>query len=194
MQDFINEINWEIPKISKRTVFKILVWLKLRYKKYSKIWLWKRDWEKFNISERQMTYFIDLLIQTWHLLIDWETRTKKWFLCRVFKLSDYLKEELFKLKDKVFTKVDNLSERVKKWESENNTIDYIKNNFWFYKEKIWKKWFKYNGVIYVIPTKWEYENKIFDTTQNKIFTLFNFIKEIKRLDVVKTALLLNIIW
>ncbi len=194
MQNFIDEINSEIPKISKKNIFKLLMKLKWRFKKYNKIWLGKRDWQNYWISTRQMTYFIDLLINTWHLIENWKTRTKDNFICRTFKLSKYLIEELSKLKDYVLTKVENLSDRIKKWEDQNDCVNYIKNNYGFYKEKSRKKWFKVDWLIYVIHTYWNYENMIFDTTQNKVFTLFNFIKEIKRLYVLKTALFLNIIW
>jgi hypothetical protein len=174
MNNFIDEIHEILPNIPKKKIFKVLVWIKGRKLKYKNIWLWKRDWEKYWISTRQMTYIINLLVDTWHLEVIGSALVKKTFKCRVYKISSYLKDILANLKDVVLNKIDNLSDRIKNFELLNNCSDYINNTIWFYKIKYWKKYFTYNWVIYIIHNRWKYKDLIFDTTWNwKVFWLFN---------------------
>ena len=189
LQDFITEINWEIPKISKKRIYRIFCSLKWRVKKYSKFGIGKRDGIKFGISERQMTYFINLMTDYWFLEVSGETRGGRGFMCRLFTASEQLKEFFLQIKDVIITKVTNLTDRIAQWNKNTDWIQYL-STMVIIKRKYWENKFKYNWVKYVIP-RW---NKYIYNTQDQIWmNLFDFMDSIWDKNIIKTALQLNII-
>lgn len=165
MQEFIKEINWELPKISTRRIYTVLMSIKGRLKKYKTIWLGRRDWPKFNISERQMPKLINLLIDTWHLIEKWHTRGSRWFSCRVYELSDYLKRELANLKDYVKAKFEYI-----------NPVEYVKARF-AYKIKYGRIKFEVDWNKYMIALRGKYKNVIYDCTNNNIINPLKLWKQ-----------------
>jgi len=154
MQWFIQDIIWEIPKLTERKVYRIFCSMKARYKKYWNFWLGKRDWFRFWVSERQMQYFVNLMIDYWFLSIEDEVYSSRGFKCRVFKASKQLIEYLLKIKDYVlYTYVD--------------PVAYVKARF-TYKIKYSKLEFKVKWNKYIIHLRGRFKDKIYDVSENKI--------------------------
>lgn len=193
MQSFINDIIWEIPKLTEKKVYKIFNSIKYRQKTYKNLGLGKRDGIKYGISTRQMTYFINLMVDYGFLEVKWYARAKTGHKCRIFKVSKQLQVYLDQLKDYVFTKIDNLSAKIKTFCDYNNTITYVKGLAWV-KRKFKRYDFEYLWESYLVF--WEQEikrkNKILRKSDWKIMNLFDFIKESNWKSVYETALMLNL--
>lgn len=156
MNEFISEIIWEIPKLTEGKVYRIFCSIKARQKKYWVFGLWKRDGFRFWVSERQMQYFVNLMLDYWFLSIDSIVYSSRWFKCRVFKASKQLLWYLNEIKDyvkKVFTYVD--------------PIAYVKTRF--ITKKVWSKLkFKVHWERYIIHLRWRFKNVIYDIWNNCI--------------------------
>jgi hypothetical protein len=193
LNEFIKEIIWEIPKLNERKVYRVFCWIKARQKKYWTFWLWKRDGYRYWISCRQMTYFINLMIDYWFLEIKGHARSKTGHKCRIYKASKQLKTYLNQIKDYVFKKIDNLTQKIKWFCEYNNTITYIKSLSGV-KRKFKRYDFEYIWEYYLVF--WDNEiwrkNKILRKSDWKIMNLFDFIKETSGKTVYETALFLNI--
>ena len=156
MKEFIDEIIWEIPVLTEKRVYKIMCSIKARQKKYWSFGLWKRDWSRFWISDRQMQYFINLMLDYGFISVDGTTRSSRWFPCRVFKASEQLLGYLSQIKDYVFKKFEYI-----------DPIAYVKSMF-----SVVKKWsklvFKVSWIKYTINIYWKFKWVIYDTQNNCI--------------------------
>ena len=192
LQWFIQDIHEELPNLNTRAIYKIFCSMKGRNKKYWIFWLWKRDWAKFFISNRQMTYFIDIMIKYWFLEVSWEALSKGMFKCRLFKASKQLKEYFTQIKDVIVTKISNLSDRIKDWNNSQDITSYI-STITTITTKYRIKKFEYMWIKYII-WKNKYKNKILNTDTNKWLSLFDFLLEIKNEKVFTLAYNLWIVW
>jgi len=188
LQEFIKEINWLYPRLKPKAIYKMFCSMKGREKKYWIFGMGKRDWAKFFISERQMQYFINVMIDYWFLEIKWEVSSNRRFRCRVFKASKQLLEYFKQIKDVVLVKCSNLTDRIKDWNNSNDI-----SSFFTIQTKYRKQYFKYDGVIYIL-WKDRYKGVIYDTMNNKGIKLFDFINMIWDNNIIKTAIKLKIIW
>lgn len=153
---FIEEIIWEIPKLTEKKVYKIFCSMKERNKKYWNFWLGKRDGFRFWISERQMQYFVNLMLDYWFLSIEKEVYSSRGFKCRVFKASEQLKQYFICIKDYVFKKFEYI-----------DPVAYVKARFCVVKE--WSKLkFKVAWNRYIIHLRWRFKNVIYDVWNNCI--------------------------
>jgi hypothetical protein len=156
LKSFINEIIWEIPKLTERKVYRIFCSMKARQKKYWTFWLGKRDGFRFWVSERQMQYFVNLMINYWFLSIDSEVKSSRGFKCRVFKASKQLLNYFIQIKDYVATKFEYI-----------DPVAYVKARFII--KKVWSKLkFKVHWDRYIIHLRWRFKNVIYDVGNNCI--------------------------
>lgn len=190
MQEFIEEIHWLYPNLWTKAIYKMFCSMKGRDKKYWNFWLWKRDWSKFFVSERQMTYFINIMINYWFLEEVWNANCRG-FKCRVFRASNQLKKYFTQIKDVVVSKISHLTDRIKEWN--NQDIKSYLSSLVDIRRKWNKETFKYNWLKYVI-WKRQYEGIIYDTSENRGLNLFDFIQKITWKNVIETALYIKIIW
>ena len=170
MQEFIEDINSELPNLSTYRIYKLLNHIKFRYQYYGTFWLWKREWpKKLWISERQMTYFINLMINYWFLEVKKVIVWNRKFTCRIYKVSSYLKEIITEIKD--YVKVSNLSDKIKSWNNSQDTLNYLKGIVTL-KTKYNKTSFKLNGIKYTLWKWW-----ILNLDTNKMIWLFDLLME-----------------
>jgi len=156
LKSFIDEIIWEIPKLTQKKVYKIFCSMKQRNKRYWTFWLGKRDGFRFWISERQMQYFVNLMLNYWFLSIDSEVRSSRGFKCRVFKASKELLWYFKQIKDYVVKKFEYI-----------DPVAYVKARFTVKKEW-WKLKFKVNWNRYIIHLRGRFKDKIYDVWNNLI--------------------------
>lgn len=188
LQSFIEDINWEYPKLGKVAIYKMFCSLKGKHKKYNTFWLWKREGAKFFVSARQMQYFINVMIDYGFIDIVWETKGSRWFTCRIFKASKQLIEYFKQIKDVILTKVSNLSDRIKTWNKNQDISTYLSS---MVKIKKWR--FNYEWVKYVI-WKGVHNGKILNTDTKRGLTLFDFLLETNNKNIVNLAINLKIVW
>jgi len=185
---FIEDINETYPKLRKDKILKIFCSMKLRNKKYWVFGIGKRDWDKFCISQRQMQYFINMMIDYWFLSTSRKVRWSSWYICRVYKASKELLGYFTQIKDVVLVKCSNLTQRIKDFNNTNTfssmfkvevrgNVRFIKE--WWVKYKIWR------GV---------YEGKVYDSINNTWYNLFDFINFIWDNNIIKTCIKLKIVW
>lgn len=156
LKSFIDDIILEIPKLTEKKVYRIFCSMKARNKKYWTFGLGKRDGFRFGISERQMQYFVNLMLDYWFLSIDSEVRSSRGFKCRVFKASKQLLSYFIQIKDYVVNKFEYI-----------NPTDYIKARF--ITKKVWSKLkFKVSWNRYIIHLRWKFKNVIYDVWNNCI--------------------------
>ena len=153
----ISEIHELIPKLSEQKIWKILLTIKARHKKYWKIWLSRLEHVRFWTSERQIWYIIEVLISFWAMEKIWMVKAfSNWFKCNVYKLWQWFVKEL---------------EEVRSWIKKSfkyiNPTEYVKANF-KYKIKYNNIKFEINWINYVISLYWKYKWVILDTINRKI--------------------------
>lgn len=188
LNSFIEDIIWEIPKLTEKKVYRIFCSLKARNNKYSTFWFGKRDGARFGVSCRQMTYFINLMIDYWFLKMNWEAYTKWGHKCRVFKASKQLKEYFIDIKDYVFSGIKNLTEWIRNWNNSQDIASYLSTTVIIRKDR-----FNYEWVKYIIGKR-KHEWKIYNTETWRGLTLFDFLLEIYNENILNLAFKLRIVW
>ena len=174
MQDFLEDIQEMIPKITKRKAYLIVCTMKWRCEKYWSFGLWKRDGPRYGISERQMSYLIALLVDYWYIKVVAKIRGSRGFICSVYKASSVMKEVMAKLRQGLnwlCVAKGNLTDRIKQFNSSHNTFDYLRT--------LWKV--KYTKLIidarYIVHKRAKkYENWVYDSEKGSALTLFEFLR------------------
>ncbi len=184
MQQFLQDIQEILPKVTQRKGYVFLCSLQGRSEKYGKFWVGKRDGKKFGISERQMLKLIRLLIDYGFLTIEWEIKGTSGFKCRIFKASKALREIFNGIRGGI--NISNLTDRIKQFNSNHNTFDYLRNNWKVKGKKL---------IIedrYIVYNKWKYKDCVYDSQENTKLTLFEYLRNGE--DIIKKCLELKIIW
>lgn len=158
----LEEIQKNFPKLSENKIKKLLYSLKYRNQKYNRVWLSRIECTKFGISERQLQNFINFLREKWFLIFENHKKMNNWFYCNIYKISQFFRNELQKLKDYVKKKLEYI-----------NPLEFMKNRF-DYQIKCWIYKFKIDWNIYKISTKGRFANKIFSCYDNKIISPLYF--------------------
>lgn len=154
-------------EISERSLYKIFLAIKQRYKKYWVVGISRHEWERFGLSEMKLRIFIEKLRKDWKLQ-DYKVNKnrvkcmKKNFTCNVYKLSKEFIEFLEKVREftkPVFTYIKYTPEDV---------IEYVSS----FAKKKYNQWkFDINGIKYVVNERWKWRWKILDTQNQKIVSL-----------------------
>lgn len=161
LQDILEFLQENFPKINKEIFIKIIFSLKSRAEKFEFIWFSRKEFEKFKIWEsklQEIIYFLRdfwILEKIWTKVITPNGNTSR-HNCNLYKISDFFKKLLDNLE--FFTK--NIFEYV-------NPLEFAKKYF-SPKLKYWLWKFKVNWNRYFINTKWKFSWKIFWESENKI--------------------------
>ncbi len=151
-QELLQETN-----LTERKIWKLLLTLKTRYKKYKVIWISRLEAVRFGTSERQLQNFIYYLRNFWYIeKIRMVKGNNNCFKCNVYSLSDVLIEFLKDIKD-----------YVKKTFEYINPIEYVKARFTL-KKKYNKLKFKVNWNRYIIHLRGKFMNVVYDVWNNCI--------------------------
>lgn len=189
MQDFLENIQEIIPKITKRKAYLIVCAMKWRGENYWSFGIWKRDGPKYGISERQMSYFIALLVDYWYIKPVAKVRWSRGYLCTIYKASSIMKDIMASVRQGlnwVCKRVANLTDRIKQWNESNNAYDYLVNEW---KVKKWKLILQDGD--YIIDKKWRRLNIIYNTVNKSKISLFDYLRGTK--SVYEMSLILKII-
>ena len=184
MQDFLEDIQEIIPKITKRKAYFLLCSIKGRVEKYWKFGIWKRDGHKFGISERQMQKFIALLRDYWYINKVAQVRGSRGFMCSLYKVSSVMKEFFNEIRGGI--KTSNLTDRIKQFNSSHNTFDYLRG-YWVVK---YKKLIIDNR--YIVYNKWKYQDSVYDSQERKKLSLFEYLRW--ETELIKFCRDINLIW
>ena len=155
MQEELQDI---FPKIKPKQIWKLLITIKARIKKYNVIWLSRLEAIRFWLSERQMQSFIYYLRNVWAINKKW--MVKGWnncFKCNVYSLSEWFLEEINKIKDFVVKKFEYIE-----------PLEYMLARFNPVKHKYWKYHFIVNWNRYIINERGKYKWKIYWCEENKL--------------------------
>jgi len=186
MNEFLQDIQELLPKVTKRKGYLLLCSLCGRSEKYWNFWVGKRDWYKFNISERQMLKLVKLMIDYWFLEVTWEVIGSKGFKCRLFKASKTLREVFEWIRGKV--KLTSITERIREFNERTDIFEYLKFEY-----------LKGSGVVkYGTLRIWDYictrktRTHLLNIKTRENITLFEYLRGEK--DLIETCKELNIIW
>jgi len=188
MQDFLEDIQEIIPKITKRKAYFLLCSIKGRVEKYWKFGIWKRDGHKFGISERQMQKFIALLRDYWYINKVAQVRGSRGFMCSLYKVSSVMKEFFNDIRGGI--KTSNLTDRIKQFNISHNTFDYLRG-YWVVK---YTKCIIQDRYIVHKRAKGKYKDYIFDSEERKPITLFEFLRIYNNRTLIEQSRELGLIW
>lgn len=153
----VEELNDIFPHFTQIKIYKILLSIKCRYKKYWIIWISRLEASRFWTSERQMQYFIYYLREIKAInKIKMVKSFKNNFKCNVYSLSDWFKNWLEEVKEFIKKKFEYI-----------NPTEYVKARFPYKIEKNKLK-FKINWDRYIIHLRWRFKDKIYDVWNNCI--------------------------
>lgn len=154
--------------ISDRSMYKMLLAIKQRYKKHWVVWFSRLEHSRFWLSERRMYAFITALKKDRKLV---KVGEKKWnnnpYKCNIYKLSKEFIEYLESVKEfvkKVF---------IYQEYSADDVINYVSS---ICKLKHWQYKLNIAWIYYIIATRWRFRWKIYDTSQSKIISLITLQK------------------
>lgn len=176
MQELISQILKQNPNVSKNAIHKILFSLHGRNKKFGKVGLWKRDGEKFWISERQMTYVINSLIISGFLSISGKVKWTRWFLCNVYKIStENLNSLSSYIRNAATVTTTHISQRIKEFNDSltSETIRTFLESFWFKRKwsyLIWCMWWE--KILFSLQWK---RKALYLTRDNSSISLFDSV-------------------
>jgi hypothetical protein len=152
----LQTIQENFPNLTEKKIKKLLYCLKNRNRKYQRVWISRIECTKFWISERQLQKFINFLRDKWFLIFEKHKKLVQWFYCNVYRLSQFFRNELEKIRD-----------YVKKQFEYINPLVFMKNHFNF-TVKYWIYTFKIDWNKYKINTRGRFKDKIFSCFENKI--------------------------
>ena len=114
--EILNE--WQSRKISLFKVYWILSAIKWRHNKYWKVWLSKKEFQKFNITEARLYRIIKVLTSYWFLEFKETARNKSKQICYVYTIWKWFVDE-FILAVRQFSskwvKSTTITERITEW-------------------------------------------------------------------------------
>jgi len=174
---FTEEIHELIPKITKRKAYYLLCSMRGRYKKYWVFGIGKRDGKRFWISERQMSYFVKLLVDYWFLEKKREVIGSRNYPCAIYKASKALQEMFLQIRDGI--NVSNLTQRIKDFNESHNTFEYLRG-YWVAKRNkivIWER--------FIVSNRGKYSQYVYDSEREKKLTLFEYLRGDK--NVIETC-------
>lgn len=174
---YILENAW--LEIKKEKIINKIIWaLKGRFEKYKTVWISRKEFLKFWVSEKQMYLIIENLKDLWLINLVWyeNIKTSKYKAC-IYNISKVLKQVFWLLS--YFIK--DFNEKIIKFNKWN--IENILNNLWIKTFRNWriferKSKITFNKRIWVI-TDWK---------EDKHYNLFNFLKKtfsLKNIDLYK---------
>jgi len=157
LQEILELLQEQFPKISSKSLIKIIFSIKARDRDFDYIWLSRYEWDKFWVSQLQLRNIIEFLRDFWILEKVWMRKRKdKLFLCNYYKIADEYVDifrELEYFIKKAFDYID--------------PLNFVKT---FFRAKL--KWgyytFKYNGNKYQLATRGRFKNVIYSIADNKI--------------------------
>lgn len=179
-------------KISLFKVYWILSAVKWRYKKYWKVWLSKKEFEKFNITEARLYRVIKTLVSYWFLEFKETARNKNKQICYVYDIWKEFVEEFIKAVrnfSNKSVKSTTITERITEWCKKTDVIDFIEQQWALF-------WIKFKKRSQKMLEDLIYCNRklIRDFKNDKTYNLFNYIKKTCSISTYDLALKLNIIW
>lgn len=197
MQTIINEIydiinDKQYKKVSLYKIYWILLAIKWRYKKYWEIWISKKEFKKFKISEWKLYSIIKILIAYWFLEFKRTARNKEKQICFVYNIwKDFVEEFIIAIRNfsNNSVKLTTISEKITEWCKKTNIIDFIDEEWYLY-------WIKFKKRSQKKIEDWIYcnQNIIKDFKKDKSYNLFNYILEYTGFSCYELALKLKIIW
>jgi hypothetical protein len=155
-------------KIKNEQVINKIIWaLKGRFEKYHDIWISRKEFLKFWVTERQMYLIIEELKDLWLIKLNWYKRiiNNKYKIC-IYEISSVLKQ-IFWLLSYFIKDFNKKIIEFNKWDIEN-----ILNKFWIKTFNNWKL-FDRKSKITFSKRKWVITN----WKELKHYNLFNFLKE-----------------
>ena len=167
LQEILELLQDSFPKVSQKTLIKIIFTLKARESQFWLIGFSRYESDKFNIWERTLQKIIYFLRDFWLLEYKQKKLRTKWdFLCNIYTLSSDFVEMFRSLEfftKKIFEYLD--------------PIIFMKR-FFSYKLDLKKKCYKFkiNWNRYIIQTKWKFKWKIYWIEENKIINPFDLLK------------------
>ena len=153
----IEELKDIFPKLTEKKIYRLLLTIKARYKKYKVIGISRLEATNYWTSERQLQSFIDFLRDNWAIKkISMAKCKKNAFKCNVYSLWTWFIEWLEEVKDFVLKTFKYV-----------NPITYVKARFTT--KTVWSKLkFKVSWDRYIIHLRWKFKNVIYDVWNNCI--------------------------
>ena len=169
--------GWKIKK--EKELNKLLWSLKWRYDKYWEIFISRKEFKKFWLTEKQLRWFIEKFRMLWFLKFEWQVR-KDWnkYSSNIYSIW----EELKKIFNMLIWGIKNMYKKV--WEFiDKNWIEILKK-FWvrLFNEKknliekkvsIWKRWQIKNWKT------WKWYNIFSYLMEFRNISCFELAKELK---------------
>lgn len=168
LQEMLEYLKLEFPKIEDKKLIKILFTLKSRSENFKYIWFSRKEaGKKFWISEWTLQKIIYYLRETWVLEFKWQIKIDNWLnfnKCNVYKISEDFKSYF-----------DDLQFFIKKVFEYINPLEFMKK-FFDFKFKNWIYSFKAKWQKYIIQTKWKFSWVIYWTIENKIINPYTLLE------------------
>ena len=150
----VKELHDIFPYLTQKKIWKLLLIIKSRYNKYWKVWISRLEASRIWTSERQMQNFINYLREIGAFSNIKKVLCKKWYYCNCYSLSEWFVEWLEQVRN--FVKQEYI-----------NPVKFVLNRFPVVR-KYGKIKFKVNWERYIIHTRWDYKNVIYDVWNNCI--------------------------
>jgi len=157
----LQELKEIFKTFAEKQIYRILLSIKSRNNKYNDVWISRKEWKKYWLSEKQMRNFINFLRDTWNLTIIWKRKSRSWWLCNIYKLSEWFIEWLKIIRGFTFKYIE--------------PISFVKRHF-IYKKKYWRIKFKVNWNRYFIQLIWDFPWVIYWVEENKIINPYLLMK------------------
>lgn len=165
LQEIQELIQEHFPKISVKSITKIIYTIKARSERFARVWFSRLEASSFWIWETTLQRIIDFLREFWLLEYQWRVLRKKWVhYCNVYTISEDFKN-LFK----------ELEFFVKKTFRYIDPIIFMKRFFQYKKVSTHRYVFKANWNRYIINLTWRFKWVIYWVEENKIINPYELL-------------------